>query len=240
MKLTKSSWLLNKPVAHRGLWGNGITENSISAYENAVKNGYPIEIDLFLTTDNVLVSFHDDNLLRMTGVNKLIYEQNLSYLKTLSISKDGEKIPTFEEVLRVVNGKVPLLIEIKNQPNKMVVDVLVERLKSYKGEFAIQSFNPLYINRVKKLAPQFTRGILANSIEEDLKTLSFIKRIIVKHMPLNFLIKPHFIAHSYQGLPVKKRKRKGLPVISWTVTSKEIYNEISPYVDNIIFEHFIP
>ena len=122
----------------------------------------------------------------------------------------------------------------------MVVDVLVERLKNYKGEFAIQSFNPLYINRVKKLAPQFTRGILANKIEEDLKTLSFIKRVIVKYMPLNFLIKPHFIAHSYQGLPVKKRKRKGLPVIAWTVTDKEIFNKVSPFVNNIIFEHFIP
>ena len=85
MKIPKNHWLLTKPVAHRGLWGGEIVENSISAYQNAVLHGYPIEIDVYLTKDGQLVSFHDEKLDRMTGVSGLVYEKTLNQLKTLKL-----------------------------------------------------------------------------------------------------------------------------------------------------------
>ncbi len=238
MRLKSDSWLLTKPIAHRGLWGEIIVENSISAYKNAVINGYPIEIDLYSSIDGKLFSFHDQSLERMTGVKGKIYEKTASELLALSLSGSNEKIPTFDEVLSVVDGKVPLLIELKDQPNKTYVDNVIERLKSYKGEFAIQSFNPLYIKKVKKLAPNVLRGILGTKTHS--KNLPFIKRKIVQNMLLNFMIKPDFISYSFEDLPLKKRKAKNIPIISWTITSQKDYERVKPYAKNIIFENFIP
>ncbi len=238
MRINYDFWLINKPIAHRGLWGNGLIENSLSAYKNAVDNGYPIEIDLYSSSDGVLFSFHDITLKRMTGADGLICEKTAKELKELCLLDSNEKIPTFEEVLSLVDGKVPLLIELKDQPDKSYVDKVVERLKDYKGEFAIQSFNPLYIKKVKALAPEFIRGILATKTHS--KDLPFIKRQVVKNMLLNFLIKPDFISYSFEDLPLPKRKTKNIPLICWTITSQEDYDKIKPLVKNIIFEHFIP
>lgn len=236
-RIPKNYWLLNRPVAHRGLWGEEIIENSLTAYRNAVEKGYPIEIDLYVTKDGKLVSFHDSTLKRMTGADGYIYEKTLAELKQLQLLGTDERIPTFDEVLEIAENKVPLLIEIKDQPDKTIVEKTVERLKSYKGEFALQSFNPLYIKKVKKLAPQFIRGILAT---QDAGKKSAITNYIVKKMPLNFLIKPDFISYDYKGIPKYAKKTKKMPVISWTITSKEIETTVRPFIDNIIFEHYIP
>ncbi len=238
MRINSDSWLITKPIAHRGLWGSGLIENSLSAYKNAVDNSYPIEIDLYSSSDGILFSFHDPYLDRMTGADGLIYEKTAKELKELCLLDSIEKIPTFEEVLSLVDGKVPLLIELKDQPDKSYVNKVVERLKTYKGEFAIQSFNPLYIKKVKKLAPEFIRGILSTKTYS--KHLPFIKRKVVKNMLLNFLIKPDFISYSFEDLPLPKRKTKNIPLICWTITSQEDYDKIKPLVKNIIFEHFIP
>ena len=237
MRLNKDYWLLNKPVAHRGLWGDEIIENSITAYRNAVEKGYPIEIDVYVTKDDKLVSFHDKTLKRMTGADGFVYEKTLAELKELRLAGTDEQIPTFDEVLAICENKTPILIEIKDQPNNTVVEKVIERLKSYKGEFALQSFNPLYIKKVKKLAPQFIRGILGT---HDTKNKSAFTRLIVKKMLLNFLIKPDFISYSYKGIPKYTKKSKKIPVIAWTVTSAEIEKTVRPYINNIIFEHYIP
>ncbi len=236
MKLDKNFWLFFRPIAHRGLWNEFVVENSITAYERAIAHNYPIEIDLFLTKDGHLVCFHDDNLERMTGVNEFIYNKTLDELKGLSLNNTHEKIPTFDEVLELCEGKTPLLIEIKNQPNKNVVKRVVSRLKDYKGEFAIQSFNPFYINEVRKLAPNFVRGVLGSDKTEE--NLSKIKKFVVKNMPFNFICKPHFISFCYTGFPLKNPKN--LPTLAWTITSQETADYIKDKADNIIFENFIP
>lgn len=238
MRLKGDSWLLNIPIAHRGLWGENLIENSIPAYKNAINHGFAIEIDVYSSVDGELFCFHDQNLERMTGAKGKIYEKTAKELKLLSLSDSKEKIPTFDEVLSTVNGKVPLLIELKDQPNGVFVDKVVNRLKSYKGKFAIQSFNPLYIKRVKKLAPKFICGILGTKTYS--KGLPFIKRQVVKYMLLNSIIKPDFISYSFEDLPLKKSKTKGLPIIAWTITSAKEYQKVKSFVKNIIFENFIP
>lgn len=237
-RLQDCHWLLTRPIAHRGLWGNDIIENSLTAYENASKNGYPIEIDIYSTTDGELVCFHDDTLKRMTDEDGFIYRKSLAQLKELNLLGSQEKIPTLKEVLNVALGRSPLLIEIKDQPDKSVVKKAVEILKTYPGEFAVQSFNPLYIRQVKKLAPEFIRGILGTKTHSQ--GLSNFKRKILRNLSLNFIIKPDFISYSHIDLPLKKRIKKDIPVITWTVTDSETAKKIKPYAKNIIFENFIP
>ncbi|MBQ9514271.1 MAG: glycerophosphodiester phosphodiesterase [Clostridia bacterium] len=240
MRIEKDCWLISRPIAHRGLWGNGIIENSLSAYHNAIIKGYPIEIDVYMSIDGELYSFHDLNLSRMTGKNADITSLSSQEIDKLRLSSD-EKIPRLKEVLSVVGGKVPLLIELKNQLNG---DVLVKNtlklLKEYRGEYAIQSFNPLYLKTVKKEMPNALIGILSTCDKKELKKEKFLTRLIVKNMALNFLIKPDFISYYYKGLPLKKRKTKNKKVIAWTITDEKTANAVAPYSDNIIFENFLP
>ena len=240
MKDLSNSILFTKPIAHRGLWNEEITENSLTAYKNAVLNGYPIETDLYTSTDGEIFCFHDTTLKRMTGADGYIYEKTTAELKSLRLKESEQTIPTLKELLEVVDGKVPVLIEIKDQPDPTIVEKVVEALKDYKGEFAIQSFNPLYINKVRKLAPSFIRGILATNKESHLNCKKPYERYIIKNMALNFLIKPHFVSYYSGGFPLKKRKTKNKKVLCWTITDKETHEKVKPYVDNIIFEHFIP
>lgn len=237
MRLNKNHWLLNKPVAHRGLWNENICENSLSAYKNAIDNGFPIEIDVYSSKDGVLMSFHDKSLVRMTGVEGFIFDKTYDELKELKLNGSDQEIPTLDQVLALCEGKTPLLIELKDQPDKSYVKRVVERLKRYKGEFAIQSFNPLLIKAVKKLAPEFIRGILGSNEEKNEKP--FIRYMISK-LPLNFIIKPDFISYCHSSLPLPKKIKKDLPVIAWTVTDKSTAISLKGIADNIIFEHFIP
>ena len=236
MNLQNDFWLFNRPIAHRGLWGGDIIENSLTAYKAAAEKGYPIEIDLFFTKDGEIVCFHDDTLSRMTGENGKITEKSLAELKALSLKGTSEKIPTLAEVLDICRGKVPLLIEIKDQPDDSIVDKAVNILKDYDGEFAVQSFNPFYIKRVKKLAPEFVCGILGTHEKERGRITNYV----LKHLSFNFMIKPDFISYHKEGLKFVKRKAKKTPVIAWTVTDEKERQSLPPFVKNIIFENFIP
>ncbi len=238
MRLSKITWLTKTPIAHRGLWNDKITENTLPAYKNAIDNGFPIEIDVFMTKDNHLVCFHDDNLKRMTGVDDFIYNKTLLELKELNLSSNGDKIPTLKEVLNLCEGMTPLLIELKDQPNKNLVLAVTNELKNYKGEFAIQSFNPFYLMKIKKLAPEFVIGILGT--ESHASDKPFFTRFTLKRLIFNPIIKPHFISYSHTGIKKIKRKAKKLPLIAWTVTSEKELNKAKLFADNVIFENFIP
>lgn len=176
MKISANHWLLTRPIAHRGLWNEKINENSISAYQNAIDNGYPIEIDLYESTDKVLYSFHDKDLKRMTGVSGLIYEKSSSEIDKLRLNNSDDRIPKFSEVLALCENKVPLLIELKNQPSKTFVKNVLDTLKDYTGEYAIQSFNPLYINAVRRYNKRIIRGILSAKVVEDESKLNSLDR----------------------------------------------------------------
>ncbi|MBO4323636.1 MAG: glycerophosphodiester phosphodiesterase, partial [Clostridia bacterium] len=141
MRIADNSWIINRPIAHRGLHGGEIPENSKAAYQNAIDNGYPIEMDIQLTFDGKLVCFHDDNMARMTGVNSFVWDKTLEEIRGMRLANTEEGIMTFGEFLSFVDGRVPLMIEIKTTARyKEVAEKTVEALKDYKGEFAVQSF----------------------------------------------------------------------------------------------------
>ncbi len=236
-----NSWLVETPIAHRGLHDKDCPENSISAFQKAITEGYPIELDVQMIADGTVIVFHDESLSRLTDNDGYIKFLNKSDLDILRLKDSKEKIPTFEEVLKFVDGKVPLLIEIKN-PSKVgeLEKKVIELLKDYKGEYAIQSFNPYVLEYFYKHAPNVLRGQLAGYFKKE--KLSFFKKYALKRMLLNKKIShPDFISYEARKIPNRfTRKYRKLPLLAWTVRSQSEYIRVVKHCDNVIFENFEP
>ena len=168
--------LLRRPFAHRGVHSE-YPENSMPAFEKAIDLNLGIELDIHLTQDNQLVVFHDDNLRRMTGVNDLVKLSTYDQLKQYKLDGTEYRIPLLSEVLELVKGKVPILIEIKTNNNmKKLVPKLKEVLDNYNGKTFIQSFNPFALRRCYKAMPNILRGQLSSFFVGD--HLKFYKKYL--------------------------------------------------------------
>lgn len=235
----KKSWLFSRPIAHRGLHGIDAPENSLAAFGKAIEAGFPIEIDVRPIDDGTVVVFHDDKLTRMTDLDGYVCNMTRSDLEKVRLRNSDERIPTFKEVLEFVDGRTPLLIEIKNDSTvgQLERDTL-ELLSSYKGEYAVQSFNPYSMEFFKKNAPQIPRGQL--SCFFDKKDLGFFKRFVLKRLKMNKVSSPDFISYNHANLPNKYVTKTKLPTLAWTVRSNAEMEKCLPYCNNIIFENFIP
>ena len=235
----KKSWLFSRPIAHRGLHGIDAPENSLAAFGKAIEAGFPIEIDVRPIDDGTVVVFHDDKLTRMTDLDGYVCNMTKSDLEKVRLRNSDERIPTFKEVLEFVDGRTPLLIEIKHDSTvgQLERDTL-ELLSSYKGEYAVQSFNPYSMEFFKKNAPQIPRGQL--SCFFDKKDLGFFKRFVLKRLKMNKVSSPDFISYNHANLPNKYVTKTKLPTLAWTVRSNAEMEKCLPYCDNIIFENFIP
>lgn len=236
-----NSWLVKDYIAHRGLHNAQNPENSIGAFVNAINNGYAIEIDVQQIADGTVIVFHDYSLSRMTGRDG--YTKNLlqSELKEYKLNKTDFCIPTLKEVLDLVDGQVPLLIEIKNEGKVGELEkATYELLKNYSGDYAIQSFNPYSLEWFKKNAPNIWRGQLSSYFKGE--NLSFIKKFALKRMLLNKKVScPNFISYNVDNLPNMYVKRYNkLPLLAWCVRSQTEYLKAVKHCDNIIFENFIP
>lgn len=225
-------------IAHRGIHDNiKVFENTIEAFKLAIKKKYIIELDIHKTVDNQIVVFHDYDTKRLLD-NDLIIE-NSTYKELSNLKKFH--IPTLAEVLKLVDGKVPLLIELK-QRNKAgkLESLTMELLNNYNGEYAIQSFNYKTLYWFKKNYPDILRGQLSSTFNN--KKIPKIKKYILSNMFTNIITNPNFISYKYNELPIKKIKnyqKKGLKVLGWTVISKKEYNKYIKYYDNLICEKFI-
>ena len=233
-------WLLTKPIAHRGLHDDNIPENSMAAFEAAIEGNFAIEIDVQLTKDKIPVVFHDDNLHRLTGIKKRVTGVKYQDLDKLRIGETGSKIPTFKELLEFVAGRVPILVEIKrNKGSKGIERLVVDMLQKYTGEFAIQSFNPIAIRKVRKFDPTMYCGLLSSKLSE-MKMLR-IKKAAVKNARLFFMAKPDFVSFEINSFPnerVKKfREEFQLPIIGWTIKTKDDIVRAKEFCDGIIFEN---
>ncbi len=236
-----NSWLVQVPIAHRGLHDKQAPENSLLAFQNAINAGYAIELDVRMLSDGTIVVFHDDSLARLTGNDGYIKFLKKSDLDMLSLGESDQKIPTLEEVLSLVAGKTPLLIEIKNEGKIGELESrVIEILKKYDGKFAIQAFNPYVLQYFYKHAPEIARGQLAGFLKNQ--KMPFIHKFALKRMLLNKKIShPDFISYEGKFLPNRfVRKFKKLPLLAWTIRSQEEYMKVVKYCDNVIFENFEP
>lgn len=233
------SFLKGRLIAHRGMHNRKakIPENSLQAFVRAIENNYTIELDLHILKDNSVVVFHDDNLKRMTGIDENIIDTTYDEIKSLKLNNTENHIPLFKDVLEIVSGKVPLIIEFKYDamPGRLEEETM-KLLKAYKGEFAVKSFNPLSVNWFKKNYPNIIRGQLVSNYEH-VKLNKFLK-LLLKNMCFNFITKPDFISFDIQMLPNKKAEkfRKTKPVLGWVVRNKEDMRKAKGYCDNYICE----
>ena len=217
--------LLLKRYAHRGLHDGTRAENSISAFRAAVEAGYGIELDVRLSSDGELVVFHDDTLERTTDFSGRVDSFTAEELSKMKLCGTGDGIPTFREVIRLVDGRVPLLVEIKEDAGKYgVTEKTCEMLREYRGEYMIESFNPLALGRVRKLMPEACRGILSQNFLSDEKYRT-PTHFLLEILALNVICRPHFVAfnikHSGNAALKLTRRIFGAPTLAWTVTSEE-------------------
>lgn len=239
MRIGKEHWLVNSPIAHRGLWGEEISENSEAAFSVAIENGYPIETDVRLTKDGRLACFHDDSLLRMTGVDALVRETSYDDISKLRLDGSESRIPLFEDFLSIVGGRVPVLVELKSSGNrKLLVDEVIKALDSYDGEFAVQSFDPLVLREFRKKRPEYIRGQLFDKSRHE--NLSLVVDKLLSVCFFNFLTKPDFVNSNVEYLPVSKRIKKNRRVLCWTIRDSDGRAKAERNADNYIFERIRP
>lgn len=232
--------------AHRGLYKNGTSapENSRPAFERAVSSGYGIEMDVRETRDHVLVVHHDETLERSCGDQRRVCDVPFRDLEQLSLFGTGEHIPTFDEVLLMVDGKVPLIIELKTDfYNHSLPSAVYERLKRYQGEYCVESFDPFAMQWFKKHAPGVVRGQLSFMPALKNKPISEkLRRIALGYLLVNFLSRPDFIAYGYKtdaNISYRFISAVFRPLlVAWTVRGEEDYRELLGEYDIQIFEHF--
>lgn len=213
------------PLAHRGIHDNkAVPENSLEAFRAAVEAGCGIELDVQFTRDMKLVVFHDDNLKRMCGDDRMVIDVDYEELSTMRLLETDEKIPLLSEVLELVDGKVPLLIEMKNEL-KVVWEMpraLYSIMKDYGGVYAIESFNPVFIRNYRKLDKTVARGILSMKFsKEKIKKRQKLLAITLENLMWNFMAKPDFIAYratDYKKISLKLNHFLGATAVAWGVS----------------------
>ena len=233
-------------IAHRGFFDNEtIPENSYPAFERAVENGYGIELDVQLTTDGKLIIFHDDTLKRMCGGSKKKpTELTFDQLQEFKLLSTEYTTPLLTDVLKLVDGKVPLIIEIKPHGKFIKTsEALAKVLDDYKGTFCIESFNPAVVRWFMKNRKDFARGILASNYLRNPKK-DWTQRLLVTNLLFNGYCKPDFVAYNHDFMDSFSlklcRKLFGCEMVAWTIHSQEELDKAKQFFEVFIFERFKP
>lgn len=242
---------LSRPLAHRGLHDKkaGRAENSRKAFQAAMEAGYGIELDLQLSSDGVAMVFHDYELGRLTGAKGAVAQQTATDLGTIPLLQDGDGIPTLGEVLALVDGRVPLLIEIKDQDGQMgpnigpLGEAAAYCLRGYAGPFAVMSFNPHATAEMAQLLPEAPRGIVTDPYTaDDWPLLPQTTRETLRAIPDYARTGSCFVSHNVTDLRAPRiaaLKAEGAAILCWTVKSAEMEVEARKVADNITFEGYL-
>jgi glycerophosphoryl diester phosphodiesterase len=243
--------------AHRGLYDNkaGIPENSLAAFRAARDAGCAIELDIRLTRDGEVVVFHDDTISRMCGGEGRVEALSLKELRALALLSGDQKIPTFREVLSLVDGTVPILVEFKTGlPGSADVRPLCETasrlLDAYEGEYLIESFDAKVLAWFRKHRPAVMRGQLAMGFKtweralgkKGAAVIPLPRRAMLSWLLCNHTSRPHFIAYRFEdaGFPLRICRALGAMTAAWTVRKPEDAARCEAEYDAIIFEGFEP
>lgn len=240
------SRLLGHYYAHRGLHDNETQapENSMAAFRKAVEVGYGIELDVQLTKDRIPVVFHDETLKRVCGVEGKVRDFTYEELQQFSLCRSKEKIPLFSDFLNMVDGKVPLIIEIKiHEKAAEVCSRADELIREYKGVYCIESFDPRAVRWYKKHRPEVVRGQLSSNFNKP-ERREKITEFLVHYLLLNFLGRPDFIAYDHHFKKNISRQIAcnlfGALKVAWTIKSQEELDRARDDFKLFIFEGFIP
>ena len=228
--------------AHRGLHSRdkAVPENSLAAFHKAAEAGYGIELDVQLSKDGEVVVFHDDTLDRVCGVNARVDALTYEELSALRLCGTEERIPLFTEVLAVINGSGPLIVELKNGPrNRELCEKTNRILSTYRGDVCIESFNPLIVAWFRMHEPHLLRGQLATTMKDYAEdNVTGVRAFLLHNTLLNFLARPQFIAYRIGPRPPLVHLCEALGAMKFCWTSHEPRNEKGN--DGVIFEFYRP
>lgn len=236
--MTDLSWLTERPIAHRGFHDLNKTcwENTLPAFDAAARKGYAIECDVHLSSDGVPVAFHDADLKRLAGLEGFIHDRTAAELAACRIGGTEECIPSLAGLLDLVNGRVPLVIELKGIPGKDegLVGKVAETLAGYKGKAAIMSFDHWLVREFAVQAPGIPAGLTALGTRDA-------------ELELHFSMLAHpisFVSYAVSDLPNRfvrfAREKLSMPVITWTVRDQAGVERTFAHADQMTFEGFEP
>lgn len=229
-------------VAHRGLHSKdmSVPENSLEAFRHASEAGYGIELDVQLSKDGRVVVFHDDTLKRVCGLDKRVDELDYAELSALSLCGTEQRIPLFSQVLALVDGRSPLIVELKKgKRNGELCKKTRDLLREYKGEYCVESFDPRIVAWFRFKAPEMLRGQLANTMADYKGEVSSpLLSFALSRCLLNVIARPQFIAYSLKKRPLLVRLCEFMGAMRVCWTSHEVKNEKGR--DTVIFEFYNP
>ena len=243
---------LTRPIAHRGLHdaSDGRPENSVVAFRAAIAAGYAIELDVQMSLDGVAMVFHDYHLSRLTGQNGPVAQRPASDLSRIQLSGSQDTITDLEQVLGLIAGQVPLLVEIKDQDGNMGQNVgaleaaVAQALRSYRGPVAVMSFNPYSVCAFGEIRSDIPLGLVTDRFEpEDWPILSAERRKNLAQILDLGTSGAGFISHNQAqlaDLPVSALKAQEVPVLCWTVRSRDEEHRARRIADNVTFEGYLP
>ena len=237
--------LTKTPIAHRGYFNEVHPENSLGAFQRAKEHGFAVELDIQMTKDDVIVVFHDNDLKRMCGVDKKLTDMTCKELKALSLKGTDQSIPTLAEVLYLIDGRVPLIIELKsNGKDTEICKRLAAMLDKYQGAFCIESFDPRLVAWFKKYRPRYARGQLVTKMKKCDCTKDTLGSFCLSRLMGNVLSRPDFIAvdgRIQKSLSIRAcHKLFKVPVFVWTVRTQRDMDSCISDGYNFIFEKIRP
>ncbi len=240
-------WLTARPIAHRGLHGGAVVENTLEAADAAVSANYAIECDIQLTADGELVVFHDDTLERLTVAAGPLRARTLGDLKHIAYRDSPGRIPALKEFLARVAARTPLLIELKSRwdGDTRIAERAAALLASYRGPFALMSFDPWLVRALRLCAPALPRGIVAERHYDDPDwRFSPRQKFALGNLAHIGQTRPHFVAYWVRDLPawapLFARNVLGMPLLTWTVRTAAERARAARWADQMIFEDFRP
>ena len=230
-----------RSFAHRGLHveDKSVPENSLEAFRLAASAGYGVELDVQLSRDGQVVVFHDDTLDRVCGVHARVDEKSFDELRLLRLCGTEQRIPLLTEALAVINGRGPLIVELKNgRRNRELCEKTYAILSDYEGQVCIESFNPMIVRWFKKHARDLVRGQLATTVKDYGDTVKKPTAWLLSHCLMNFLSRPQFIAYriGFRPLSVRLSEALGAMRFGWTARNERAER----HRDAVIFEFYRP
>ncbi len=225
------NWLNKLPIAHRGLHNNAnnIYENTKESFLAAVNENYAIECDVVLSKDHEVVVLHDENLKRLCNLDKNVSSLTMNELRNLKIYESDSNIISLDEMLHVVSAHVPIIIEIKGKFTPFIEERIQEIIRSYKGPIALKTFNLKSVEWLIKFLPYVYKGLVIDSNTNNFEAI----------LDLNIDFVSCDIEFIESNL-IDKVKKKGLPIITWTVDNEDKKKKANLIADNIIFENIRP
>jgi glycerophosphoryl diester phosphodiesterase len=245
LKSKDIEWVTESLIAHRGLHSETVPENTMAAFEAAVAGGYIIECDAQLTKDNQVVILHDDDLNRMFGLDKKIEEVTYAELQNYTILGTDQKVPLLSEVLAMVDDRVPILVEVKNDLAVGLLEgAMFEVLKDYDGRFAVTAFNPYSLEWFKNNAPDMIRGQVSGHFKQSPeeiargdKPLVWYKKFMLTNLLMNFTSKPNFIIYEVKDTSIFRImsiKMMNVPLVGYTINNQSDYDKYKKDYDNLM------